>query len=97
MSSLDGLAKARQLEQLTLTGNEQLTDISALVGLKLLQNVDFAHCKKLTDVSPLTPVKQLQLIQLADTKVSAADIKTLQKALPKTIIVQVVEDSSPSY
>ncbi|MCE9605197.1 MAG: hypothetical protein K8U03_09890 [Planctomycetia bacterium] len=62
--------------------NTRVSDLSPLRGMDRLENVNFSQ-SAVVDVSPLKDCKSLKMVRLDSTKVTAADIDELHKALPQ--------------
>jgi len=69
VADLRFLRSSPHISSLTLTGNGNLTDVSALAAMPELEYFDFAVCKQLRDISAMGSLKNLKRITISRTSV----------------------------
>lgn len=85
VDSIAPLASLTNLEQLNLS-RTSVRDLTPLAGLTRLESL-WAWDLELRSLEPLHGCRALKLVELLNTKVSAAEIEALQRAVPQARIV----------
>jgi hypothetical protein len=62
---VDYVSDLRLLKNLSIYGNESLTDLSPLIGLTSLTNLDLSGCISITDLSPLKNHTSISILNLS--------------------------------
>lgn len=84
LTSLDGIQAAKGLEQLYVTGSENLESIKPLSALKNMVQLSLISCRKVNDLAPILELEKLVIVMLGGSGVVPAateDLKTANKEI----------------
>jgi|GEM_PF-488971 len=92
LKSLEGLSAAVNLEQLDVSGCQNLSDVAELEKMKNLVQLSLTRCRQVTDIHSVKNLKKLAIVLLGGSGVAPASIQDLKKSMKNTVFDFLLAD-----